>query len=71
MPRGKEEGKRLESGLDAVDERNVLRAMLRSACFTKCCSISLSEPLHHKFLKRDYIENINQLKWFGNYVLYL
>ena len=69
MPRGKKKVKRLESGLDAVDDRNVLRAMLRSACFTKCCSVTFLTVESKEDSQNSYIKNIIQLKWFWDYVI--
>ena len=44
-PEARHRTRRLELGLDAVDDRKILSALSRSACSTTCC-LSLSEPLN-------------------------
>ena len=39
-PEARHMSRRLELGLDAVDDRNIFSALSRSACFTTCCFIA-------------------------------
>ena len=39
-PEARHRSRRLELGLDAVDDRNIFSALSRSACSTTCCCIA-------------------------------
>ena len=39
-PEARHRSRRLELGLDAVDDRNIFSALSRSACSTTCCGIA-------------------------------
>ena len=42
--------RRLEMGLDAVDDRNIFSALTRSACSTTCCCIAFRTVESDDFL---------------------